>query len=117
MIGDPRAILRQLARTTLLVAAGAAVILAVVGLVAAVPQGRWLVVLLLAGPMAGLLAFVVADALRSGVFPERFRAVERARHPLVYWSGIGWFAAAALFMAGLAAWSATELMMAVLDGG
>jgi hypothetical protein len=116
MIDAPGTILRQMVRTALLVGVLGLVLYGVVSLAASSGIGHWLVGLLLGGPLALLLAFVVADALRSGVFPEKTHAPSRAARPVAYWASIAWFGAAALAMGGLAAWCAAGLLAALRGG-
>jgi hypothetical protein len=116
MIDTTGAMLRQLVRTALLVGVLGLLLYGVVSLAASSGVGPWLVGLLLGGPLALLLAFVVADALRSGVFPEKTRAPSRATRPIAYWTSIAWFGAAALSMGGLAAWCAAGLLAALRGG-
>ena len=110
MYESPGAILRQIAKTALLVAVLGALLYGAVMLLAESRHGGRIIGLLLGGPMAALLAFVVVDALRSGVFPQKFRAVHRADQPVAFWCSVGWFAACGLAMAVLAIWCAAELL-------
>jgi hypothetical protein len=116
MFDTPGAILRQLARTALLVVALGLLLYGVVFLVASSGVGPWLIGLVLAGPLAVLQTLLVAGALRSGVFPEKTRAPTRAERPVAYWTSIAWYGTAALAMGGLAAWCALELLKAALRG-
>jgi hypothetical protein len=116
MFDTPGAILRQLARTALLLGALGLLLYGAVILAASSGVGPWLVGLLLAGPLAVLLGLLVADALRSGVFPEKTRAPRRAERPVAYWASIAWYGAAALAMGALAGWCAAELLAAGLGG-
>ena len=110
MYETPGAILRQLAKTTLLVAVLAALFYGAVTLLAELRQGAQLMGLLLGAPSTALLAFFVVDALRSGIFPEKFRAVARAEQPVAFWCSVGWFAACGLALAALTIWCAAELL-------
>lgn len=110
MYESPGAILRQIAKTALLVAVLGALLYGAVMLVAQHRNGARIMGLVLSAPMAALLGFVVVDALRSGVFPEKFRAVRRADQPVAFWCSIGWFAACGLMMAALSIWCAAELL-------
>jgi hypothetical protein len=113
MFDTPGAILRQLARTALLVGALGLLLYGVVMLVASSGVGPWLIGLVLGGPLAVLLVFLVMGALRSGVFPEKTRAPSRAGRPVAFWTSIAWYGAAALAMGALAAWCAVELLAAL----
>jgi hypothetical protein len=113
MFDAPGAMLRQFMRTALLVGVLGLLLYGVVSLAASSGVGHWLVGLLLGGPFAVLLAFVTADALRSGVFPEKARAPSRAARPIAYWTSIAWCGAAALAMGVLAVWCAAGLLAAL----
>jgi hypothetical protein len=113
MFDTPGAILRQLARTALLVGALGLLLYGAVSLAASSGIGPWLMGFVLGAPLALLLAALVVDALRSGVFPEKTRAPTRAERPVAYWASIGWFGVAALAMGALAAWCAVELLAAL----
>lgn len=117
MTESPGAILRQVAKTGLLVAALAVLLYGVVAAVAERRHGGLLVGLLLGAPFTALLAFVVGDALRSGAFPDRPRAVRRTDRPAAFWCSIGWLVACGLATAALTAWCAAELIARTLPDG
>lgn len=107
---SPGTILRQIAKTAVLVAVLGALLYGAVTLVAQQRHGAQIMGVILGAPMAALLGFVVVDALRSGVFPEKFRAVHRADQPVAFWCSIGWTAGCGLMMAALTIWCAAELI-------
>ncbi len=115
MNDDTGVILRQLAKTAALVAAVAALLYGAVTVVAELSYGRWLIAVVLAGPLTALIALVVFDALRTGIFPLKGYAVSRDHQPLAYWFNVGWSAVCGVLLGVLTVWSSTELMAAVLD--
>ena len=115
MNDDVASILKQLAKTAVLVAAVAALLYGAVTLVAELHYGRWLIGLVLAAPLAALITFTVFDALRTGIFPLKGSAVSRDHQPRAYWFNVGWFVVCGVLLGVLAAWSGAELMAAVLD--
>nr|WP_314070698.1 hypothetical protein [uncultured Roseococcus sp.] len=115
MLDSPRTVLKRLAKTALL-ASGLGLVLygALMG-IAELAYGRWVITLVLAVPATLLLAFMVFDALRTGVFPVWRHAVSRRSEPGRYWMNIGWHAACALLLGAIALWSGTELATASLS--
>ncbi|MBR0671546.1 hypothetical protein [Neoroseomonas soli] len=112
MYEDIGTMLRRLARTAVLVAALGGLLYGGLAAVAEQGYGRWLISLFLAAPMTALLAFVVFDALRRGVFPRRGGSAGRAEQPLAYWSNLVLYAACGLAFGAMAVWSGAELLAA-----
>jgi hypothetical protein len=104
------AVVRQIARTGVLVAALGLVLYGAAALLAERKDGGWLLGLLLATPAAAFIGWVVVDALRSGVFPMRHGSATRADQPGAFWFNIGWFAACGGLLALLAGWCAMALL-------
>ena len=103
------AVLRQLAKTTVLCGALGLLLYGVVAAVAAWPQGQWLLGLVLAAPLAALIGHYVVGAYRSGIFPQRGGAIQRDAQPLAFWFNMTWFAACGLLLGVMAAWCGVEL--------
>lgn len=106
-------ILGRLGRTAVLCIGLGLLLYGAMAALAELPYGRWLIGLVLAAPMAVLVAFLVIDALRSGVFPMRFRSARRDAEPFAFWFNIAWFGACGLALAALALWCAGELHAAL----
>lgn len=98
---SPREVLLRIARTAALALGGAAALGLVLYLLAGLPNGHLLVVIMLAGPLGALFAWVVGQALRNGELPYRGGVDRRAENPLGFWTGVviwGGGAAALLLM-------------------
>lgn len=104
-------ILRQVARTGLLAGSLGLLLYAALTVVAELRHARWLIGLVLSAPLAALLAFVVAQSLRTGTFPAMGGAVSRARQPVSYWCLNATYVACGLLLGVLAIWSAFELVV------
>ena len=110
MHDTPGAILRQIARTAVLVGGLGLLLFGGVSLLAEREGARWMIGLALAAPLAALVGWVVLDALRSGVFPMRFSSPTRDGQPVAYWCSVGWFATCGGLLVALAVWCAARLL-------
>jgi hypothetical protein len=107
---SPREMLVQLARTAAVVLAGAAVLLLVLYLVAGLPNGHLLIVIVLAAPLGALFGWVTARALRSGELPHRFGVDRRDRNPVAFWTGVVIYAASAAALAAMSLWALAQVV-------
>ena len=107
---DLGAVLRQVVKTAVLCAALGLLLFGMVATVAAWPGGQWLLALVLAAPLAGLVGHTVFDAYRTGVFPQRGGAARRDAQPVAFWITMAWFATCGLALAVLAIWCGVELV-------
>jgi hypothetical protein len=112
MQGGLGSTLRKIATTGLLVAGMGLVLYAALAFVAEREGAPWLISLALATPLSVLLAFVSADALRTGLYPTMGGVVTRSRQPLSYWCLTITNAVASLLLGALVAWSAARLAAA-----
>jgi hypothetical protein len=106
----PGAMLRKLARTAVLVAALAALLLAVALWIEATPGAEFLFGLVLAAPLAVLAGWQLTEALRTGELPYRTGVDTRARNPGAYWSGVGVLGSGAVGCGALALWCVARLV-------
>ncbi|MBW6400080.1 hypothetical protein KPL78_19630 [Roseomonas sp. HJA6] len=109
---DSRGALWLLARTALLCGALGLVLYGAVAFLAGLPNGQWVIGLLLSVPMTAFVGWVVWRALREGEFPRRGGAAVRAEQPVAYWFHTLWYGFCALFLAWLAVWCMEELLAA-----
>lgn len=110
MIPDWRAVLRQLARTTALVAVLALLLWGVVLAVADTRAGAWIITLALAAPLAALQGLVVWEGLRTGELAVWRRAMRRAEEPVPYWGYLVWQGLVTLALLTLAGWACLEAL-------
>ncbi len=75
----------MLAKTAPLVGGLGMGLYGILGVVTALEGAQWLISLLIALPIAGLLGFAAVEALQSGCFPAKPGAIYRRRQPLTYW--------------------------------
>lgn len=106
----PRDVLWQIARTAVLVLASAAALFLLLHVLAGIPNGHLLIVIVLAAPLAALFAWVAARAWRSGELPYRGGVERRDREPLAFWSGVVIYAAGALALAVLSLWALLQVL-------
>lgn len=103
-------ILLAIAKTAALCVTLGLLLYGAVAMLAERADGPWLIGLALAAPLAALVGHLVIDALRSGCFPMRGRAVPRHAQPLAFWFNVAWFGACGLMLGALAAWCALRLL-------
>lgn len=108
MIPDWRIVLRQLARTTALVAVLGLLLWGVVVALADTPAGTWIITLALAAPLAALQGLVAWEGLRTGELAVWLRTVRRAEEPRAYWGYLAWQALVTLGLLMLAGWACLE---------
>jgi hypothetical protein len=107
---SPREILLAIARTAAVVLAGAAALLLLLHLLAGLPDGHLLIVIALSAPLAVLFGWVVVEALRSGILPQRSGADHRDRNPIAFWIGVAIYAISAAALAVMAIWALTQVL-------
>jgi hypothetical protein len=105
-----REVLVQLARTAAMVLAGAAALLLVLHVVAGLPNGHLLVVIVLAAPLGALFGWVTMRALRSGELPYRFGVDRRDRNPVAFWTGVAIYAAGAAVLVAISLWALVQVV-------
>ncbi len=105
-----REVLWRLARTAVLVVAGAAALLGLLHWIAGVPNGHLLIVLALSAPMAVLFGWVVRRALREGELPYRGGVDRRDRNPAGFWTGVVIYAVGAAALAVVSVWALKQVL-------
>ena len=110
MLESPTAILRQVAKTAVLVGCCAMLLYGAVVLLVQRDGAQWIIGLALAAPLAAMIGWFVVDALRSGVFPALSGSMTRDGEPGAYWFNMAWFAACGVLLVALAGWCAAELL-------
>jgi len=99
-----------MALTLLMVAGGAAAMLAVLGALAAVPGAQFIIALLLGVPFTVLIAWHTAAVLRTGELPRRFGVDLRKEQPIAYSLGVAVLVLSALGMMVLMGWCVARLL-------
>lgn len=100
----------RIARTAVVVLASAAALFLLLHVLAGVPNGHLLIVIVLAAPLAVLFGWVAARAWQSGELPYRGGVDHRGRNPLSYWTGIVIYAAGALALAVMSLWALLQVL-------
>ncbi len=106
--------MQQLWKIVLAVGAAATLLVVVIAIMGTLGGAGVILGFLLSTSLTMTAAVPVADALRTGIFSFRGRAIDRGQAPELYWINLGVFVIVGLVMLILAMWSGALLIELVV---